>query len=843
MKKVIFWIACLLVVVIIFQLCYGLKIILPSNVSWLMTAMHDWGAHYLGWLFYRQEPWHFPIGDVHGYFYPIGTNVGYTDSIPLLAIFFKLLKGILPGDFQYFGIWLFACHLLAAYYTVLLCRLFKVNYLLSFIAVIFIVANPVLIYRGMHPALCAHWLLIASVYLYFLHPTQVKPSKILLRQFILLLISALVNPYLCFMVLGFSIIIVIKLCYIQKAISRKHFFAYLGGSLVSLLLCWWLIGLISFNKKEDMGVQGGYGLYGLNLNSLHNPFGFSSVLPSMKHVTAHQYEGFMYLGLGIILLLAILIGYLVYRRMDKKKDGNEMTKRRLVFNNTNPWPLLILVIVYTLFSVTHVVTFNDHVLFKLPIPSFIVKLGEIFRASARFFWPVYYLILFFILIGIAKSRMSMVLKRLILAVTIIVQLYDTKLVLTYRHLSYGAYTPPIDNPHWNQLISQFDEIVFYPPFEATNLTYLDYQYFCYLAGKAGKKINTGYVARLDNKAMQRVRDSLVNCLADGKLSPRTLYITTPANLDHFSYPLQTDSCTLNYLDGYYYLYSKRRTDHSLMTLSQQLNDANKEKIEAGLTVLGRKIVFVPVDDTLRMKQGKINHFIEHSSEKGTWISLDGWAFNDTANSNKTDSVFIVLKNDNQYYAARTTMQPRPDVTAHFKKPYLDNAGFYALIFKDNLRKGIYELAIAVKDINGNITYTPTGRIVKYGMSEYATVENIRVINTTDDITFNAETVETDQRSISISGWAFINKMGMEKAETGVVLRNDSGAYLGWGETVQRPDVTSHFKNGYNLDNSGFKIKLQKESIPKGKYQLLIIIRNKNDNKQSAIYTGKDINTQ
>jgi hypothetical protein len=841
MKKIIFWIACFLVVVIVFQVCYGLKIILPSNVSWLMSVMHDWGAHYLGWLFYRQEPWHFPIGNVDGYFYPIGTNVGYTDSIPLLAIFFKLFKGILPADFQYFGLWLFVCHLLAAYYTVLLCRLFKVSYFMTFIAVIFIVANPVLIYRGLHPALCAHWLLVGSIYLYFLHPDQVRPSKILLHQLILLLISALVNPYLCFMVLGFSIIIAVKLWFVQKTIHRKQLFIYLGGSLVSLLLCWWLVGMISFDNKEDMRVQGGYGLYGLNLNSLHNPFGFSSVLPSMKHVSAHQYEGFMYLGLGIFLLLAILTGYLVYRNFQKKNDGNESARHRFIFNNTNPWPLLILVVVYTLFSITHVVTINEHVLFKAPMPSFIVRLGEIFRASARFFWPVYYLIMFFILIGIAKSRMSEVVKRLILAIAIIVQLYDTKLVLTYRHLSHGAYTPPIDNLHWNQLISNFDEIVFYPPFETTNLTYLDYQYFSYLAGKAGKKINTGYIARLDNAAIQRVKDTLINCLAEGKLSPRTLYITTPANLDHFAFPLQTDSCKLNYLDGYYYLYSKHRNENSLLALSQQLNAINEAKIDAGLTVLGKKATFIPIDDTLRIRQGTVRHFIENFTEKEGWISVAGWAFNDTANNNRSDSVFIVLKNDNTFYAGRTTMQLRPDVTAHFKKSYLDNAGFYALIYKDKLKRGIYELKVAVKDMNGNITYMATDRIVKYGMNEYAPVENIRVINTTNDIIFNAETVQADQQSVSIGGWAFIKDQHMEEAGIGIVLRNDRGAYLAWAEPVPRPDVTAHFKNGYKLDNSGFKIKMQRQSFPKGKYQVLITISN--GARQSSIYTGKDIEIQ
>src|SRR4030095_5804229 len=160
MKKYSLHVISFVAVAIIYHTCYGLHTLWPGNTSWLMTIKHDWGTHYLGWLFYQHEPWHFPLGEVHNYFAPGGTNVGFTDSIPLLAILFKLISFILPGEFQYFGIWLLLCHLLTAYYTILLFRRFKVKDIYTFFAVIFIAANPVLIYRGMHPALCAQWMLL-----------------------------------------------------------------------------------------------------------------------------------------------------------------------------------------------------------------------------------------------------------------------------------------------------------------------------------------------------------------------------------------------------------------------------------------------------------------------------------------------------------------------------------------------------------------------------------------------------------------------------------------------------------------------------------------------------------
>lgn len=802
-----------------------------------MTVRHDWGTHYLGWMFYQNEPWQFPIGNIDNYFYPVGTNVGFTDSIPLLAISFKLFASVLPADFQYFGIWLFICHLLTAYYTILLFRVFKIKDLYTFIGVIFIAANPVLVYRGLHPALCGQWLIIAAIYLYFLSPVKVHPAKILLHQFILLMIAALVNPYLCFMVLGFSVITGIKLCFSQKAINRKYFFTYIAGSLFFLLLCWYIVGMLNFNHKEDIAVISGFGLYGLNLNSLFNPQGFSTFLPQLKMVTPRQYEGFSYLGLGIFLILFILLLYALFSWVKKRKDH---FKLKYTFGNSSLVPLFILLLLFTLFSISHVVTFDDRVLFTIPVPKIIIKLGDIFRASARFFWTAYYLIFIFAIIAIIKSRLKDAVKLSILGVALVLQLYDTKLLLTFRHLAYGSYEPPLDTKNWNALFSHFDEIAFYPPFEATSLTHMDYQDFCYLAAKAKKPINTGYVARLDNKAMKTYHDSLVNNLEEGRLSPGTLYITSAANLHHFSFPLQTDSCRLNYLEGYYYMFAARKSDHELGLLSDKLNSTNKEKIDSALNRFGKKREFMKIDDTKAIKEGNIRFFIERYNGKDGYLSLAGWAFNEAIQDNKNDSIFVLLKGENGFYIARTVSQIRPDITSHYKRKYLDNAGFNAQIFNSRVENGIYKLCIAVKDMNGSMVYTASERIIKVGIPEYPVAEKLTGLPPEGNIIFNAESVRVDDKLVTANGWAFLKDQGADSCKIGIVLKNNNDLYLFIAAPQLRPDVTAHFKTGFNLDNAGFTIKLLKASLPKGKYQLGILIRDTKRKKETVVFTGKEI---
>jgi hypothetical protein len=67
----------------------------PSNVTWLLAGL-DEAQHFLGWHFFRHEPWSFPPGLIRGYLDPLGTSIGYTDSVPLLAFVSKVFAFALP---------------------------------------------------------------------------------------------------------------------------------------------------------------------------------------------------------------------------------------------------------------------------------------------------------------------------------------------------------------------------------------------------------------------------------------------------------------------------------------------------------------------------------------------------------------------------------------------------------------------------------------------------------------------------------------------------------------------------------------------------------------------------
>ena len=114
---------------IIFMLIYGVKIINPAYEEWIYQKSGDINQHYIGWQFYRKSDWSFPIGLIEG-LSEQKVSMMYTDSIPLFAVFFKILSPLLPETFQYMGLWGVFCFSL------------EVTFVLSFFSCGWMVASP-----------------------------------------------------------------------------------------------------------------------------------------------------------------------------------------------------------------------------------------------------------------------------------------------------------------------------------------------------------------------------------------------------------------------------------------------------------------------------------------------------------------------------------------------------------------------------------------------------------------------------------------------------------------------------------------------------------------------------
>ena len=112
----------------------------------------------------------------------------------------------------------------------------------------------------------------------------------------------------------------------------------------------------------------------MNLLAPINPMSYGSVLlPSLPVAVYGQYEGYNYLGLGVIALWGLNL--LVRPR----------GVARLVSRTTAP--LLVLAALCTVAAASSTITIGSATIVSIHLPSAVQSVANALRASGRLFWP------------------------------------------------------------------------------------------------------------------------------------------------------------------------------------------------------------------------------------------------------------------------------------------------------------------------------------------------------------------------------------------------------------------------------------------------------------------------
>ena len=82
----------------------GFENISFTNIDWIFHGK-DMSTHFTGWSYFVNDEWRFPLGANPMYGLENSSSIVYSDSIPILALFFKIFKNFLPSSFQYFAFW------------------------------------------------------------------------------------------------------------------------------------------------------------------------------------------------------------------------------------------------------------------------------------------------------------------------------------------------------------------------------------------------------------------------------------------------------------------------------------------------------------------------------------------------------------------------------------------------------------------------------------------------------------------------------------------------------------------------------------------------------------------
>jgi hypothetical protein len=471
-----------------------------TNTNWMYNRGWDSLQHQLGWLAFRYEPWSLQFGKIQSLAYPYGTSIVYTDSIPLLAIFFKLFSSILPLHFQYFGLWTLLCWILTIFFSVLIFREFHLSLPIQLLGGIMISLTPALIYRVfLHDSLCAQWLILAAVYLTV---RQIHGSYKPVKWILLLVVALLVHAYLFFMV---GVFFVTNLMF-EWIRNRKMGSVLLpfGIAVVSILALAWLLNLYGTPVAVD---QNAIDYYSFNLLSFINSNHSSSLIPTLKYAQKGQYEGFAYLGLGNFILLLFILPVLILKGI---------TWRSVI----KYLPLVLPAVLLSMLSVGNSLTFGKTTLITVNFPELIQKFYETFRCMGRFIWPMDYLIILCIIIYAAKKIPK---ASVILVLVILLQFIDLRpLVNSKTYTGITGYEYPYTSAFWISASEYYQHLEIIPP---ENPIWKNYYDFAIYAVENHMTINWVYLARMNYRVMADMNTARTNMLAGGTVDTDTIYIS------------------------------------------------------------------------------------------------------------------------------------------------------------------------------------------------------------------------------------------------------------------------------------------------------------------------------
>ena len=379
--------------------------------------------------YYLHEPWSWSVLEVASYGAPLGTNLILTDSIPLLAVPAKAVSAVFPDDFHYFGYWLALSFVLQPVAMVALQASLDVRNLITALAgSILALLQTILLARFFHAALMGQFLIIAALALGIRVLRRGRSERDLFFLLGLVVAVFFVHPYLFAMILAIGIGFAIQ-AGLSKRVAWRSVGVWIGLAGVAtgtLVAATGLAGAASYTAF-------GFGHFSMNGLSLFGHF----------NATGGQYEGAAYLGLGVIILAAVVLA----------------TARDLVLTALRRfWVPLVVVLALALYAMSTSIWIGNSIHIKIPNLLPIEWLGSRFRSSGRFVWPLVYVV-----VGggvaLAYRRLD---KRtvvpLLLGVSLIQIAEMAPEVSDLRYILHGAEPQVLVTDVWSQVIEAHDYV-------------------------------------------------------------------------------------------------------------------------------------------------------------------------------------------------------------------------------------------------------------------------------------------------------------------------------------------------------------------------------------------------
>ncbi len=494
----------------------------PRNVNWIAF---DPAYHYVGWELFRQDPHlHWPLTYTDRLGYPKGESVALLDLNPLMAVVLKPLSPLLPEPAQYFGIEVVLVCALQFFFAFRLFRLLIGPNLIgiALCSAYFLLAPPLNYRFWGHYSLSNQWLLLAALYV-FARAQQPSSDRRPARRFMisglaLAAISVGINPYVAFQVL------LILLAGVVSLLWRKRITLLQSAGIAAGLMGFGFVVAYAFGLVISGGrgyASGGYRDLSMNLLAPFDPRGWTSLIfPRLHSASAGQYEGYNYLGAGVLVLAAITaIAALVNRKKLPPPD-----KRWFV-------PLALCCLLLALLALSTKVTLGARTLVDLDPGQRFSGIFAPLRASGRLFWAPYYALLAAILAA-PFLFLRKIWATALIGAALVVQFADTASLRHWVRTTISEEHPsPLKSPIWTELGKEHANLIVLPAWQCVHNASPGgpegYRVFGFLAIQQKMRLNSYQSARYTGVAQDYHCSQAVSELSQQPLAPDSAYVVTP----------------------------------------------------------------------------------------------------------------------------------------------------------------------------------------------------------------------------------------------------------------------------------------------------------------------------
>lgn len=431
---------------VFFVVTVGIEKLDPRNVAWM--TFKDQRQHWVGWLFFADDRWRWPVGASPRLGWEEVNSIVYTDSWPLFALFFKAINFGIFDRGQYFGLALAICSVALFVGSETLFRLLGLSHLQSLIGSVVLATTPVFWWtQRWYSALSGGLCLLVWGFVYYVRTR--RESRFRMFPWLVILLLAIATHFYLFGIIAPLWLASLLSPGIRSRSDVGRILSTVSVTAAASAIAMFVLGYFTMPLSSSSTDR--YGIYTANILGLFDVNSSSRLLPELPSPPL-QYEPTS-LGIGALLILVVMMLRIVV-------SPRRLLPSLLISVRRHAW-LMIAILAMSAFAVSNYTTVGERG-YNFEIPYRMMQLFSVFRSSVRFMWPL--TVLATVALVVVASRWRTI-GRTVLVSACLLQVFDVwPQFRTIAERKNGVHSPiQYEDSLWSVVPDQYTTLAIHRP--------------------------------------------------------------------------------------------------------------------------------------------------------------------------------------------------------------------------------------------------------------------------------------------------------------------------------------------------------------------------------------------